>query len=418
MSGMSRLCAAGWLNGALILAVAVTTSGCDNLLEVERSPGTIPAEGVNGEGSFQARYIGASSLFAVAVGAAVVYGGLFTDELLWAGSFPRRDEIDRRSVDPANDVVADEPYTGLQRGVKVSKDLQREILQGLFPRYVTVPENAVQLAQVSLYTGFTRVYLADLFCSLAFDNTGPELTPESVYRMAIDDFTRTINATGSTTAIRNAARVGRARARLQVGDNPEALADARLIPDGFAFQIEYSDQSSSNNVWSFTWNNRRLPVSTHFRQPKLDDTQTVDPRVKVVDSGRPSFSGSDRAWAPQKYPANSSPIRIASWEEAQFIIAEIEGGDVARDIINALRVRNGVTLMWDVNRTATPQQILAKLIDEKGRTLLLEGYRMGDFRRYLAQYQLDLFPTGDRFGTQTCIPLPDKERQNNPGLQS
>jgi hypothetical protein len=400
-----------------LLILAAVGTGCSDLLEVERSPGTIPAEGISGEGSFQARYLGAASLFAVAVGNAAVYGGLFADELTWSESFPRREEVERRAVDPVNDVVADEPYTGLQRGAKVAKDLQREILAGLFPRFVADPPNSVQLATVSLYSGFTRVYLADLFCTLAFDNTGPEMPSADVYRVAIEDFTRTINATGATAQLRNAALAGRARARLQLGDKTGALADARLIPQGFSFIVEYSDASITNLIWSYTWSNRRLPVSTHFRAPRIDDTQIVDPRVRVIDSGRTSFSGSDRAWAPQKYSTQSSPIRIASWEEAQFTIAEIQGGDAARTILNDLRTRNGVTVVWDASKTATNQQILTKVIDEKGRTLLLEGYRMADFRRYVEQYQIDLFPTGPRFGTQTCMPLPFKERQNNPGLR-
>jgi hypothetical protein len=395
----------------------VCGTGCDELLEVGRSPNIIPGDGISGEGSFQSRYIGAASLFPAAVGNAAVYGGLFTDELLWSGSFVRRDEIDRRSVESANDIVADEPYTALQRAGKVAKDLQRDILAGNFPRFITTPETSAEVAQVSLISGYSRLYLADLFCTLAFDNTGPELDAEDVYQMAIEDFTRAIDATQAAAAVRTAARVGRARARLQLGDRQAALAEAQQIPEGFAFNVEYSDQSTQNTVWSFTWSNRRLPVSTHFRQPTIDNTSTTDPRVRVIDSGRTSFSGSDRAWAPQKYSTSGSPIRIASWEEAQFMIAEISGGDVARGIINTLRARNGVSIVWDPNKTATPEQILRKVIDEKGRTLLLESYRMGDMRRYYDQYDIDLFPTGERFGAQTCMPLPDKERNNNPGLR-
>lgn len=405
-----------WRLRVILVLAAACSAGCDDLLEVERSPGIIPGDGIGGEGSFQSRFIGAASLFTEAVGSAAVYGGLFTDELLWSGSFVRRDEIDRRTIDPVNDVVANEPYTDLQQATKVAKDLQREILAGNFPRFVPAPEASPELAVISLYSGYTRLYLADMFCTLAFDNTGPEMDSDEVYLMAIEDFTRAIDASDADAEVRTAARVGRARAQLQLGERQSALTDAQQIPEGFAFEVEYSDESISNTVWSFTWSNRRLPVSTHFREPTLDDTGTVDPRVRVVDTGVTSFSGSDRAWAPEKYSANSSPLRIASWEEAQFMIAEIEAGDVARDIINNLRTRNGVDIVWDANRTATDEQILRKIIDEKGRTLLLEAYRMGDMRRYFDQYQIDLFPTGDRFGTQTCMPLPDKERNNNPGL--
>lgn len=417
MPWLTRILTPARARRAMLVVTASLLPACDSLLEVDRNPGTIPAEGIDSESSFQSRYIGVASLFPSAVGNAAVYGGLFTDELLWSGSFVRRDEIDRRTIDPANDVVADEPYTSLQIAAKVSKDLQRDILAGTFPRFVTNPETSAQLGLVSLISGYARLYLADLFCTLAFDNMGPELDSDDVYAIVIEDFTRVINATQADADIRMAARVGRARAHLQLGHHAEARADAVLVPDGFSYEVEYSDQTTSNTIWSYTWSNRRLPVSTHFRGPTLDGTTVVDPRVRVVDSGRTSFSGSDRAWAPQKYATNASPVTIASWQEAQFIIAEIDGGAAARTIINTLRARNGVDMPWDEAGTATPEQILRKVVDEKGRTLLLEGYRMGDMRRYMERHQIDLFPNGERFGTQTCMPLPDKERNNNPGLR-
>jgi hypothetical protein len=269
---------------------------------------------------------------------------------------------------------------------------------------------------VSLYSGYSRLYLADLFCTLAFDNTGPEMQSADVYKVAIEDFTRAISASKVTAAVKNAAYIGRARARLQTGDKVGALADAKLVPLAYAYNLEYATSGPSNAVYTWTWSNRRLPVATTFRAPKIDGTATVDPRVKVVDTGRASFSGTDQLWAPTKYQQITSPLRIASWEEAQFIIAEIEGGDVARNVIRDVRTRNGVTLVWDPDKKATANELLVKVIDEKVRTLVLEGFRMPDMRRFYSVYKIDLFPTGPRFGTDTCMPLPNKERYNNPGL--
>ena len=404
------------LKRLFVVALLGLATGCGDLLEVQRSPSQIPGDEITGEGSFRARYIGAAALFAEAVGAHAVYGGLFTDELLWSGSFPNRDDIDRRRIDPANDIVADEPYTGLQLATKVAKDLQREILDGLYPNFTPDPTSSEELAQVSLFSGYTRLYLADAFCTLAFDGTGPELDSEDVYEIAIADFTHAINAADATDQVRNAALMGRARARLQTGDQQGALADVQQIPVGFFYEVEYSQSTSSNNIWSYTWSNRRLPVSNHFRALTIDDTGIPDPRPRTIDTGRTSFSGADRAWASTKYEGQFSPIKIASWEEAQFMIAEIQGGQVARDIINDLRERHDIDVVWDPGAQATEEQILRKVIDEKGRTLLLEGHRMADFRRYADQYGIDLFPTGEGFGTQTCMPLPNKERHQNPGL--
>lgn len=398
----------------LILA----TVGCDSFLEVEPDPNSISGDGIRGEGAFQSRLIGSTSDFAVGAADAAVYSGLFTDELVWGGSFVRRDEIDRRSVDPANDIVANEPYTTLQIAATTSKGLQEDILDGAFPSSVSDPANSEQLAQVSLFSGYSRLYLADLFCTLAFNNTGPELTSAEVYALAIEDFTRAIDATGASADVRNTALVGRARARLQLGQHSEALADANLVEDDFEFELEYSGNTGreTNTVWSFTWGNRRLVVGPAYHDLTVDDTGEPDPRPTVVDAGQASFSGAFQLMATEKHGSRSSPLRIASWIEAQFIIAEIEGGDVARGILDELRVLHGITEPVDSGETATEEDMLRKIADEKARTLLLEGQRMGDSRRFLDQYSIDLFPSSARHGDQTCMPLPDLERDNNPGI--
>lgn len=401
-----------------VVLMALGMTGCDTLLGIEDDPNTIGAEGVEGEGAFRSRTIGAASDFAVAVGDAVVYGGLFTDELIWGGSFVRRDEIDRRSIDPTNDIVADEPYTTLQISAKASKDLQTAILDGNFSSLVQDPANSAELAQVSLFSGYSRLYLADLFCTLAFNNTGPELTSEDVYEIAIDDFTAAINAASASEEVRNAAFIGRARARLQLGRTAEAAADAAAVPEGFQLTLQYSGNSGreTNTIWGFTWGNRRLVVGPEFHEPMLDGAGIVDPRVQVVNTGQASFSGNSELWAPQEYASRAAPITIASWQEAQYILAEIQGGAAALQILNDLRAVQGIGTPIDAGATATQAAMLRKIAEEKSRALLLRGYRMADSRRYLERYSIDLFPTGPRHGTQTCMPLPNKERDNNPGL--
>ncbi len=135
-----------------------------------------------------------------------------------------------------------------------------------------------------------------------------------------------------------------------------------------------------------------------------------------MDNGEASFAGQEESWSPAKYLDFDAPIRLASWQEAQFIIAEIQGGSAARDIINLLRVENGITEVYDPGGTATDTEIRDKVIDERERTLYLEGQRMGDLRRYLEKFGMDLFPVLPNSGDQTCMPLPDLERQNNPDL--
>jgi hypothetical protein len=64
--------------------------------------------------------------------------------------------------------------------------------------------------------------------------------------------------------------------------------------------------------------------------------------------------------------------------------------------------------------------VRTQIIEERRREVFLEGHRLGDIRRY----QLPLNPPvgapyaagGGTYGAQSCVPLPDVERINNPTL--
>lgn len=393
-------------------------TGCDSLLDVADNPDTISGEDVQGEGSFPARFVGAQSDFANAVDNAVLYGALFTDELTWGGSFVARQEIDQRNVPPSNDIMANEIWTVLQTAAKTTRDLRTDIEEGLFPTLVPEGVNSPEYARISLLSGYARLYLADLMCTLAFDGTGPEIPSEDVYEMAVADFSAAIGATQAEPEVRNAALVGRARASLQLGDETGADADAAQVPTGFVFLVQYSGATGreENDNFNFTWNNERLTVDPAFRDLVVDGTATPDPRVALVATGGTGFNGSLLQFNPVKYNARSSPLRLATWEEARYILAEIRGGDEARQILNDVRAAQGITDPIDPAEASTPEEIRDRVIEEKARGLFMEGQRMSDLGRYLGKFGLDLFPSGPGFGTQECMPLPDLERDNNPDL--
>lgn len=159
-----------------------------------------------------------------------------------------------------------------------------------------------------------------------------------------------------------------------------------------------------------------MSVAEKFRNPTVDDTDTPDPRVRVFDTGETSFAGSVLQFNPEKYDERSSAIRLASWEEAQYIVALVSGGQTAIDIMNRIRERNGIEEDVPLTSDADEATIRRKVVEERSRTLFIEGQRMADMRRLEAQFDVDLFPSGPDFGDQTCMPLPDLERDNNPGI--
>jgi hypothetical protein len=409
----------------LVLALAVGAAGCDSLLDVDKNPQAVPGDEIDRPTSLDARLIGAEADFFLALDMAIVYGGLFTDELLTAGNLQ---DVDERRVTPDNDLVgaADEQeefidglWAPMQRAAFTSNLLQEDILAGKFPR-IPQPAGSPELARMSLFAGYSKLILGELFCSTAFNGTGPEFTSEQTWQLASDELTMAIDATQAEPEVRLAALVGRARARLHLGDDAGALADAGQVPAAFAFLADvYSTNSfkEENDIHDMLTDSQRFSVDSTFRGLTIDATATPDPRVDVFqDPLDPlAIDGATPLFQARKYITPVAPIRFATGDEAQYIIAEISGGQQAVDIINAVRLRHGVSTPWSPAGTG-PDEIRDKVIDEKARTHFLEGQRMGDLRRYVRKFALNLFPTGPGFGDQTCFPLPDAERENNPGF--
>jgi len=422
------------LVGVLATALLLFVGGCDTLTDVQPNDQTVPAEQLENPSSFEARLVGAQADFFFAYDMAVAWQGLYTDELYDPGN-----EVEQRRVQPSNATIGavdeapegiDGLWTPMQRAAFVTSDLQGDIKDGNFPEQVPDAENSSQLARVSVFAGYTKLTLADQFCSLAFGGDGPEVTPGETYQQAVADFTEAIEAENAAPEIRNAAYVGRARTHLQLGNEQQAVADAEEVPRNFEYAptaFSTNSQREQNDLWNMLTDSQRFTVDPRYRNMTINGTDTADPRVDVFQDPEDPFGvdGSTPQFQARKYASPTSPIRIASWVEAQYIIAEVEGGQTAVDIINDVRDAQGID---ETFASTDATEIRNKVIEERRRSLFLEGQRMGDLRRYAEKY--DNLPEAGRFpdGTGadidppaeyedgTCFPLPDAERETNPGL--
>src|SRR5204862_6237925 len=138
----------------------------------------------------------------------------------------------------------------------------------------------------------------------------------------------------------NLALLGRARARLDLGNKAGAGADAALIPAGFLVEATYSGAKTQreNLVFTALYRDLLYTVDVPFRDVTFGGAP--DPRVSVADAGNGGVDVTVEIFQPLKYPAIDSPIPVARWEEAQLILAEadVAAGDVggAVSIINTL----------------------------------------------------------------------------------
>jgi hypothetical protein len=146
----------------------------------------------------------------------------------------------------------------------------------------------------------------------------------------------------------------------------------------------------------------------------------VDTRVPVTATTLVSATGVVHYYQ-TKYPTTDTPLPLATYEEAQLIIAEadIRANSLATalPIIAASRTRGGQGAFAGT----TQAEYLAELIDQRRRELFLESHHLGDIIRF------GIVPTpaagstyhfGGTYGNQLCLPLPSAERLNNPLIGS
>jgi hypothetical protein len=283
----------------------------------------------------------------------------------------------------------------------------------------------IAAARSSLWSGFAVELLGEIFCQGVL-HVGPALTPAQTLDSAIARFQQAITIAGPQTSaeavkITNAARVGLARAYLQKGDNANALAAANQVPAAFVATTVHVDDAQQrarlgNNVFIASSATTQIAAGTY--------RALNDPRVTSVDAGINAQDARNRLFRQTKYPAVTTPIRIASGLEARYIAAE------AQLKINATTAP-ALTLIAE-RRTAgnqppftgtTTAAVLAELMDQRARDFWLEGKHLGDVIRNPTAaalvpaagspfYKAEL----GNFLPIACLPVPFAEKANNPNF--
>lgn len=281
-----------------------------------------------------------------------------------------------------------------------------------------VPNRAELEAQTAMYAGYTYLLFGEAMCSVAFDE-GPEQTPVDAFELAVERFDQAL-AAGASGDVLNAVRVGKARALLDLGQKSAAAAVASAVPAGFSFELAYSNAENvtRNKLWEFNIDDGNVTVAEPYRNVMYEGVP--DPRVPVVDEQTVNPQTGIAIWTSSKFPDASTPIELASWEEAQLIVAEAEiaagNFQAAVDIIDALHAAVGLpAYAGGLDEAALMDQI----IYERAAEMFLEGHHLQDLKRL----DVPLFPAtgtddgfGGAYGDQICFDLPATEFQNNPNI--
>ena len=416
----------------LLLALALLgPAACSDLLEVEL-PGQVRAEDLE-----QPRLAGvlARSVqgdFDCALSAYTWGGGLWANDLYQTDNFSRArltqlrsDEVLNFDQLECNQFTFPPIYLPFQIA-RVQGEQAVELITG-FPADA-VDDRDYLLGKTHAYTGYAYQILGETMCELAFDG-GSRVSRETAMRAAESQFSSALQYVGSASSgearsIRNLALVGRARARLNLGESGGVLEDASQVDRGF---VRYADLDSSNSrLYNrvFVYVNQNQGNSTvHPDYRELEVGGMPDPRVPLTHlADVQPFDGVSELWAQNKYPDLGSDIPFASWREAQLMIAEVSGGQTAVDIINTLRASVSDLPFVDSAHPGLPAfassdeaEISAQVWEERRRELFLQGTKIGDMLRLdIAGVDTDDFETGvnqrgNSYGPHTCYPLPDQE---------
>lgn len=393
----------------------------------------------------------------------VTYGGLLADELLNAETFTTRIQIDQRGgptgIDLDNSQVRDN-FRHLQRA-RATAELAADAYRQHDP-------TAVGFAEVMNLGAYTLVLLAEHYCSgvplsrltaAGGAEFGQPLTTAELLQRAIQKFdsaaalaTAAGTATGASTQL-NLARVGKARALLNLNQPTQAAAAVAGVPASFEYRVFHSATTArqNNGLFAYTYLGRRWTIAEMEGQNGLPFRSLGEERSAtgaVVTPGDTrvrwergtgglsfGFDGTTPLFLPASHSARDSSIVLASGVEALLIEAEaaLRAGDVPGFLgkLNAARSQRGLTgNLTDPGTTAAREDLLFK---ERAFALFLTGHRLGDLRRLVRQYNRPantVFPVGPygfdpatprganaggTYGTEVNFPIPSDE-ENNPNF--
>ena len=445
-----------WQASVIALTLVAAVSGCESFLEAD-NPGAIPADDLDNPTYVTLMERGAIGEFQLMYPRVNYYIGLFTDELRNHHVFVEEREIDRRAPRPEHGTFNVFFYTPLHRA-RFMADSSASRMRVLLGDSATVDN---RLARVLAYAGYTHVILAENLCNSPVDGSAPYEPDELLSEFAIPKFaealeiadriagdaTRSAAVRATADSIRSFARVGIARAYLNLNDKTNAAQYANAFLTAvtdtlWTFRAWYSENSideymylrdrltggsaqvsgSVNSTPYETMRDRRVP-----RPAATENTQN-GLAAFVPNSSRAysTYTGDNTAMTDSARRvggdfARAGWVRIASWREARYIIAEAEGNTPAN-----LAFLNAQKKLSEDTATVIPTtdaEYHALLREQRQREFYLDGHRLGDLRRYKRFHQVDEYQRGPYLGSATeiyepleCWPLPLAELNGNPNV--
>ncbi len=400
------------------LAVVASLGACDLAVT---NPGPIQASNLNQAAALTALVNGAGRNLAEALNWTAYTGGAVAREIHPAGSTAAFGISVQQQAGKLTEDESGTWWDFAQRARWTAEDAVTRAKNVLDPAEAA---KSATLAQALVWAGFANRHLGENFCDGVID--GSAIQPHTVYfDRAEAAFTEAITvATAAANAnLVSAATAGRASVRLLKNNLSGAATDAASVANAFVYRMPYfvNDLDQYNRIY---WASANQPYRAHTVWNTFYENYrktTLDPRVPFDSSATQLLGdaavgtlGRVRWYFQTKYPAQTSPINLASGWEMRLIEAEAKlvGGDVAgaMSLINAHRVSLGLAPWTAADET----EAWTALKRERGIELWLESRRLGDFRRWTALNRPGT--AEDMTGRDLCFSTPLSEKETNPNI--
>lgn len=403
------------------------TAACntDELLEVI-DPDLVTPDNVQGEKGADLYWAGAIGQFGGAFssggGGMAVYSGMLGDEFHLSGTFPTRNEVDRREMDDRNGTLLGQ-YRNLHQARVGTRNAALRLES-------FVPGDS-RIAEMWSMNGYTNLFFAEFYCSgVPFSDTpnegdivyGDRQTTAEIITAAIASFNAAAASAGGSSDQANLAAIGLGRAHLNNGDYPAAAAAVAGVPDGWEYLVRSKTGGTNgqrNAIYEMNHSQRRWSLSDNEGGNGPTFRSAEDSRVPWADSGENGFDEETRLYHQLKFSSWEDDVALASGTEARLIRAENELATAGPWLatLNALRSAAGLADLVDPGTAAARVDML---FDERARWMFGTAHRLGDMRRLVRQYgraQNTVFPDGAFFkggvyGLDVNFPIPFEEHQN------
>jgi len=422
-----------WSVGAFAaLMIGLAAAGCSTLLDVPY-PGRIPVEQLNDPNLASVLALGVVGDLECAYNNYFSASAAHSDEfeasndnglLAAAGERNTTGDNDDYATGPCEANVSD---FGLQVPMHTARfqaeDVYNRLKNWTDAQMPSGVNRTKLMAMVRAYGAYAYTFFGETYCEFYKDGVKQGSPPGSATtrdpvslavasNTAVEEFTEAItlaNQAGGDDDIVNLANVGLARANMDLKKWPEAATAAAKVPAGWELYATRGIENDRrwNKLYYFFNSLGAFVVSNSFRNLN-------DPRVPIQDTHKGAFNPDIDLWVTTKYSSLADPVRLASYREAQLILAEAlaSQGDAA-GAMNILNSRRGEVGLAPLPATADPNVAVDNVIEERRRELAFEGgHRLNDLLRkgipWKASGTTNPF-TGRPYGATTCWPTPTKE---------